>query len=78
MAVRRNGDLQVVSLVLRKDQVKRMDALVEIRSTKANRATRADIAREVVEAGLDAFSRVAFSDFTATPEVASDEEKVPA
>jgi hypothetical protein len=61
MAVRRNGDLQVTTLVLRKDQIRRMDALRELRSTRANRATRSDVAREVFEAGLELLFRNRFS-----------------
>lgn len=66
MAVREGGDLQVATLVLRKDQVRRMDALRELRSTRANRATRSDIAREVFEAGLEVFTRAGSSDFPAS------------
>ncbi len=66
MAVRTNGDLQVTSLVLRRNQVQRMDTLRELRSTRANRATRSDIAREVFEAGLDALFRELDSTFTAS------------
>lgn len=53
MAVRANGDLQVTSLVLRKDQVQRMEELRQRKSTKANKLSKSDIAREVFEAGLD-------------------------
>jgi hypothetical protein len=66
MAVRQGGELQTTTVVLRKDQIRRMDALVELRSSRANRVSRSDIAREVFEAGLEVFLFGRSSDFSAS------------
>ncbi|MGI8405127.1 MAG: hypothetical protein ACR2OE_10280 [Thermomicrobiales bacterium] len=53
MATAPDGDLKSVSLVLTKDQIQRMNALLKSRKTSFSRISKSDIAREVVEVGLD-------------------------
>jgi hypothetical protein len=52
MALKENGDLVKVSLILTTDQDRRMRQLHQARRTDVNRLSFADIGREVVEAGL--------------------------
>ena len=52
MALAPDSDLETVSLVLTKDQVRRLRALHDFQRTNHRRVSMSDIAREVVEEGL--------------------------
>lgn len=68
MPVPRSSDLETVSLVLGKDQVRRLRALHALRSSAWSRVSFSEIAREVVEAGLVAILRAPDSTKSASNE----------
>lgn len=52
MALGEGSELETFSTVLTKDQVRRLKAIKDSRSAAHRRVSVADVAREVVEAGL--------------------------
>lgn len=52
MALAEDGGLETFSTVLTKDQVRRMRRIKDARSSNHKRVSLADVARDVVEAGL--------------------------
>ncbi len=73
MALSENSALKTESLVLTKDQSRRLREIRDARKTPLKRVTLSDVAREVVEAGLASISYAEFSG-----NIASDKEAVPA
>lgn len=57
MALGPDSELETASFVLTKDQVRRLRALRDLRKSDHQRVTLSDVAREVVNEGLDAVSR---------------------
>lgn len=53
MALAANSDLTKESFIITKEQARRLRALRDLRKTPTNRINLSDIAREVIEAGLD-------------------------
>ncbi|MGB3331148.1 MAG: hypothetical protein WBA46_19460 [Thermomicrobiales bacterium] len=66
MATAPDGELTSVSLVLTKDQVRRLGEIHKARRTPVNRVSKSDIAREVVEVGLASYSLATDTDNTAS------------
>lgn len=56
MPVPENSELKTVSFVLTQEQVRRLRARKEMRSSKLHRVSFSDVCREVVEAGLEALT----------------------
>lgn len=56
MPVPESSDLKTVSFVLTQDQVRRLRARKEMRSSTLHRVSFSDVCREVVEAGLAVLS----------------------
>lgn len=56
MPVPESSELKTVSVILTKDQVRRLNARKEMQSSKLRRVSFADVCREVVEVGLGALS----------------------
>ena len=56
MPVPEHSELKTVSVVLTKDQVRRLHARKELQSSHLRRVSFADVCREVVEAGLELVS----------------------
>ena len=52
MPVPETSDLKTVSFVLTQDQVRRLRARKEMRSSELHRVSFSDVCREIVEAGL--------------------------
>ncbi len=63
MPVASDSSLKTVSLVLTKDQVRRMKALAVLQSSDLRRVSFSDIGREIVEAGLRSISHVSDMNF---------------
>lgn len=57
MPVSQKRELKTVSVVLTKEQVRRLHERKDGQSSDIRRITFADVCREVVEVGLDALSR---------------------
>ncbi len=57
MPLSENSDLKTISVILTKDQIRRLHAMREARSKPTMRVSFQDICRETVEAGLDAIHR---------------------
>lgn len=53
MALAANSDLTKESFIITKEQARRLRALRDLRKTPSNRINLSDIAREVIEAGLN-------------------------
>lgn len=73
MALSENSELKTESLVLTKEQSRRLRELRDSRKSPLKRVTLSDVAREVVEAGLASISHAEFSE-----NVASGREVIPA
>lgn len=73
MPVSGASNLKTVSLVLTKDQVRRMRALAELRSSSHRKVGLSEVAKEVVEAGLGSISHapLSTSDASNSTEVAA-------
>lgn len=56
MVLAENSELKTESLVLTKDQSRRLREIRDSRKTPFNRVTLSDVARDVVEAGLAVIS----------------------
>jgi hypothetical protein len=74
MPPRIDGDYKTMALVLTTDQTKRLRALAELRSTKMQRTSISEVAREVVEAGLAKVSSARYSDLTASGDAREEEQ----
>ncbi|MCG3177329.1 MAG: hypothetical protein MOGMAGMI_02301 [Candidatus Omnitrophica bacterium] len=68
MALGPDSELETASFVLTKDQVRRLRALRDLRKSDHQRVTLSDVAREVVNEGLDAVSRAPNIALTASRE----------
>jgi hypothetical protein len=66
MPVSQRGNLKTVSLVLTKEQVRRMTALAALRSSEHRTVGLSEVAKEVVEAGLKSISHTPISSFDAS------------
>ena len=71
MALSESSELKTESLVLTKDQSNRLRRIRDSRRTAVNRVSLSDIAREVVELGLQSFHLSESSEKTASPDSAS-------
>ena len=78
MPVNRSGELETISLVLTKDQARRLRGIAAAFTTKHHRVSVSDVGREVVEAGLRTISHTPFTTFQASPDHARQSEAVPA
>lgn len=72
MALAPDSTLETVSLVLTKDQVRRIRALQELQRSTHRRISLSDVAREVVEEGLVVISRGPNIAFAASRDSESD------
>lgn len=72
MPVPETSDLKTVSFVLTQDQVRRLRARKEMRSSALHRVSFSDVCREVVEAGLAAVSHARDITSPTSTEVATE------
>lgn len=72
MPTAKNSHLQTVSFVLTREQVRRMRALSELRSSELRKVNFSEIVREVVERGLGSISQAPFSDLSASDVTAKE------
>lgn len=70
MPVSERSKLKTVSLVLRKDQVERLRMIATLRSSPNRTVGLSEVAKEIVEAGLQSVSHAPISSSTASREVA--------
>lgn len=68
MALKTDSELEVMSLVLTKDQASDLRRIRAERTNGYNRVSISDVAREVVAEGLRVVSCVQHSDFSASDE----------
>lgn len=73
MPITEDSRFQVFTTNLTRDQVARLRRIRDERSTEYNRVTMSDVAREIVQVGLDHLQHVPLSD-----NITSDELQVPA
>lgn len=73
MALREDGDLAALSLVLTREQAGRLRSLATARSSKHRKVSISDVAREVVEAGLELVFRAPNTGIDGTAEDAEKE-----
>lgn len=66
MALKTNGGLETMSLVLTVEQARELRAIRDARRTDHNRVSISDVAREVVAKGLKDFPCAPSSDFFAS------------
>lgn len=62
MPIKTGGGLETISLVITEEQARRLRALRDSQKTASRRISLSDIAREVIEAGLNEVSFVALTD----------------
>lgn len=72
MALSPNGELVKVSLVITKEQDRRLRAIHSLKRTDVNRLSFSDVGRDVVEKGLGVISRELVSNSTASQEDARE------
>lgn len=56
MALAKDSNREVLSLILTKEQARRLRAIATLRTTEYQRVSLSDVAREIVALGLDSIS----------------------
>ena len=73
MTLAENSDLQTISLILTKDQVRKLKEIRDVQHVDHRRVSLSDVGREVVAAGLLMFSHARNIGFSASAKDVSPE-----